>query len=152
MSSTKIGYVNSSILLERYEGAKEAREKIDKQTGEWQANIRTLEAELSQLNKDIVAKSNEWDKETLESKQEALKDKQEEMLRYSRATAERKSRLERDLMQPVLDTLNAYMKDFGQQRGYDIVFGTVAGGNILFAQESRDLTHEFLAYVSEREK
>lgn len=146
--SPKIGYINTNVLLEKYKGAIEAREKIKKQTEEWQNNIRTLETELNQLNQEILDKNDEWDKETRELKQEAFAKKQNDLLRYRRAVSEKAVGLERELMQPVFDELNAYMNDFGRERGYNMIFGTVAGGNILFAKEADDLTDEFLAYVN----
>lgn len=149
--SPKIGYVNSNTLLVKYKGAIEAREKIKEQTEEWQKNIRTLEIELSQLNQKILNKSDEWDKKTRKLKQEAFAKKQNELLRYSRSVNEKAAKLEQELMQPVFDTLNAYMKDFGKEHGYDMIFGTVAGGNILFAQQAYDLTDEILSYISAKE-
>lgn len=149
--SPKIGYVNSSVLLEKYKGAIEARAKIKKQTGEWQEKIRTLEAELSQLNQEIITRNDEWDGETRKLKQETFVKKQNELVRYSRAVSEKAAKLEQESMEPVFNTLNTYMSDFGKTKGYDVIFGTVAGGNILFARESTDLTEEFLAYVSDKE-
>ncbi len=147
----KIGYVDSSILLEKYQGAIDAREKIKKQTDEWQDNINTLESELGKLNKEIVEENNAWNKEMRKLKQEAFLKKQNELVRYSRAVNDKAVKLERELTGPVFNTINAYISDFGKIYGYDMIFGTVAGGNILYAKEPVNLTNEFLAYMNGKE-
>ena len=151
MKLPKLGYVDSSVLLQKYPRAIEARENIKKKTEEWQKNVRTLETELSQLNQEILNKSADWNSTTRKLKQEAFAKKQNELIRYSRTVNEKAAKLEQELMLPVFNELNAYMKDFGKEHGFAMIFGTVAGGNILYAKQAIDLTEEILAYVSEKE-
>jgi hypothetical protein len=40
------------------------------------------------------------------------------------------------------------MKSFGKERGYDIIFGTVSGGNILYGEDAVNITNEFLKYIN----
>jgi outer membrane protein len=150
VKSPKIGYVNSAILMEKYKGLLEVREKIRKETEEGQKNIKTLEAELNQLGQEIIRDGAGWDSETAKGKRQTLANKQDEYARYSRAVSEKAAKLEKDLMQPVYDEVNARISRFGQERGYDLILGTVAGGNILFADRATDLTNEVLAYLNEK--
>ncbi len=151
INKPKIGYVDSSILLEKYHGAIEAREKLKKQTDEWQNNIKTLDLELGKLNKEIIQENDEWDDETRKLKQKVFSKKQSELVRYSRAINDKAAKLEQELMAPVFVTVNTYISDFGKMNNYDMVFGTVAGGNILYAKEPTNLTNDFLAYIKDRE-
>lgn len=150
LNSPQLGYVNSSALLEKYPAAIAAREKIKKQTEEWHQNIKTLELELGQLNQDLIENNQEWDKATRKSKQENFAERQKEFLRYNHVAKEKAAKLEQELMQPVLDELNRRMNAFGDEHGYDIIFGTVNGGSILYAQRAVDLTDQILAYASQK--
>ncbi|MGH7596454.1 MAG: OmpH family outer membrane protein [bacterium] len=149
-NSPRLGYVNSSTLLEKYPPAISAREKIKKQTEEWQQNLKALELELGQLNQDLIENNQEWDKATRKSKQEDFAKRQKEFLRYNHVVKEKAAKLEQELMQPVLDELNHCMKEFGDEHGYDLIFGTVTGGNILYAQRAVDLTDQILTYISKK--
>lgn len=147
LQTPKIGYVDSSVLMEKYPTAIEAREKFDARMSEWNQNIKTLESEINKLNQEMVADAGKWKKNTLKEKKETLQKKQQDYVRYSRAIQEKAAKLEQELMQPVYAEINAYMKDFGDDAGYEMIFGTLAGGNILFAQDAVDLTKDFLAYA-----
>ena len=149
-NSPRLGYVNSSALMEKYPAAIAAREKIKKQTEEWQQNLKTLEQELGQLNQALLEKNSERNKAARKSQQEDFVKRQKEFLRYSRTVTEKAAQLERQLMQPILDELNRHMKAFGDEHGYDLIFGTVTGGNILYAQHAADLTEQVLTYIGKK--
>ena len=46
--------------------------------------------------------------------------------------------------QTVINDINDYVKEFGKRKGYKIIFGASGGGNIMYADESSDLTEEVL--------
>lgn len=143
----KVGYIETPVLMEKYPPAQKAREEINKRTEEWRKNIQTLETELNQLNQDMVQNAAKWSRSTLQQKQEKMQQKQVEYGRYSRAINEKAQQLEKDTFTPIYNELNAKLTDFGKAKGYDIIFGTVSGGNILYGDKAVDLTEKFLEYV-----
>ena len=146
----KVGYINNSVLMEKYPGALKAREQLNKKADEWKKNIQSLESELAQLNDEILQNAGKWKRETLEEKQDSMKHKQVEYSRYSHAISEKATQTESELFQPVYTELNTKISDFGKEKGYDIILGTVSGGSILYAQDATDLTNKFLAYAQEK--
>ena len=146
----RVGYVNTTVLLEKYQGFHSAREQLRKETDEAKKNVKTLEKEINELGQEIISKGEEWDEQTRKSKQYAISRKQDEYARYGRAAGERAAKLEKELTQPVFNELNSKITRFGKENGYDVILGTVAGGNILYAQDSVDLTEQFLTYVSQK--
>ena len=145
--SPKIGYVDSNILLEKYSGAVAARERLTGESVKWQGNIKTLETELTALNQSIIEENDKWDVKTRKTKKDELQKKQQAYLQYKQAVTQKATKLEQELMQNVLVELNGYMADFGKETGHEMIFGTLAGGNILYAQQATDLTTEFLGYI-----
>ncbi len=147
----RLGYVDSSVLLERFTGSTAAREKLTQQSNEWSSNVKTLQGELAALDQEMQGAPG-WSKEVRAQKAAARMQKRDELTRYTRAIESKSAQLGRELMEPVFSDLNAYVKEFGSQRGYSVVFGTVAGGNILYAREGLDVTEEFLIYANDRSR
>ena len=149
-NASRIGYVNSMVLMERYEPAVEARTELNAKLDQWRGQIQTLEQEIGQLQDEAAAEAATWDRQARESHTKDLERKREDLARFQRAVSTKASELERELTQSIFDELNAYIEDFGRETGMDMIFGTISGGNILYAHQARDLTEPFLAYIRER--
>jgi outer membrane protein len=150
--STKIGYIESSVLLQKYPAAVKARQEFDQKTEEWKKNIQTLETELNQLNQEMVTNASKWSHAQLAQKEEVMKKKQSEYGRYRNAINEKAQQTENEIFQPVYADINAKIADFSKAKGYDLVFGTVSGGNILYGDKAVDLTDKFLEFTQVPQK
>lgn len=148
MNTPKVGYIDSSVLMEKYPPAIKAREDFEQKSTAWKENTKTLENEINQLNQELVEKSSQWAKDQITKRQEEIKKKQIEYQRYGNAITKKAQDLEKELFEPVYTELNNKINDFGKDEGYQIIFGTLSGGNILYGNNSTDLTQDFLAYAS----
>ena len=147
INTPKIGYIDSSILIQQYPGAVKARETFDTESQEWNTNIQTLEKEIEDLTKEMMENGNSWNKKKLKEEKTKLENKQKDYYRYRSAIEEKANIREQEIMQPVFDELNAMVKEYAESKGIDIVFGTVTGGNILYGNNKIDLTKKFLRYA-----
>ncbi|MEM9337186.1 MAG: OmpH family outer membrane protein [Bacteroidota bacterium] len=50
----------------------------------------------------------------------------------------------------VWDRLNQYVKEYAEQKNYQIVFGTQGNGNIMFAESGIDITDDLLDYANSK--
>jgi outer membrane protein len=148
IGTPKVGYIDSSKLMEKYPPAITAREEFNKKSLAWKENTKTLEDELVKLNQELLENSGKWNKNIIDEKQEKIKQKQMEYSRYGKAINDKAAELEKELFEPVYTELNNKINEFGSNKGYEIIFGTLAGGNILYANNATDLTEEFLSYAS----
>jgi len=48
------------------------------------------------------------------------------------------------MTQTVINDINDFVKDYGKNHGYPIIFGAGGNGNIMYAEEASDLTGEVL--------
>jgi outer membrane protein len=144
-NAPKIAFIDSAILLNQYHGAVEAREQLNKKTAEWQKNIKTLENELNELNNNLI-NSSRLKKKEMDKLQEKIKKKQSEYMRYNKAVSEKAAKAEAKLFEPIYAELNAKIADFAKEKGYDIILGTVSGGNILFGSDAANITEAFIKY------
>lgn len=146
LSSPAIAYVDSAVLMERFEGAVEARRVLQAQLDEWDANVRTLESEAQALQQRLVELQTTG--RSAQVLQDSLASKQRDLARYVRATQTQAAEKEQELLEPVYAELNALIQDFSDAKGYDLLLGTVAGGNILYGTRSVDATEALIAYVN----
>ena len=146
----KIGYLNSALLVEKYSGAQKAKAELDKKTSEWKKNIQTLEEELNNLNKEMLANGSKWTKQQMVDKQKIMKSKQEDYNRYLRAITDKAKQTENELLTPVYNEINSKIENYGKDKGYDLILGTLSGGNILYGNKAVDLTDDFLEYTKKK--
>lgn len=137
-------YVDSSKLLENYEGMKVAKEAYQKNVSVWQANVDSLTTEVQEsLMKFEKDRSSMTEKELVLSK-ELLKSKQQTLINYQKAIREKAQQEDAKLTQEVVVTINAYMKEYGEKNKYDIIFGATEIGNIVYANNAIDITEKVL--------
>ncbi len=145
LSQPSVAYIDSSQLMRRYDGAIAARQQLQSRQREWSSNVQTLKAETSELGQRLTQAS--LSPKQVSQTRDSLQASQKRLARYSRAVEKKSQKLQQELMQPVYDQLNADIQAFGTDQGYDIVFGTVQGGNILYAADATNITDAFLEHI-----
>jgi hypothetical protein len=68
----------------------------------------------------------------------------EELTKYTRAVDDMTKQKENELLKPVIDRLNSYVRMWAGKHGFDIVIGTGNGGVILSAVEQVNITGRIL--------
>jgi outer membrane protein len=143
-SGSELVYVDVNKLIEGYKRTKIAKEEfemkatlmksnVDSLITEWQKELQIYEKERSSLS----AKE-------LELKQELLGNKQQQINSYQEAIQKQIQEEDKKTTQTVINDINDYVKEYGKKKGYKIIFGASGGGNIMYADESTDLTEEVL--------
>ncbi|WP_299363511.1 OmpH family outer membrane protein [Winogradskyella sp.] len=143
-SSSELVYVDVNQLMEGYERTKvvrtefEAKAKtlnanVDSLMVDWQNELRSYEKERSKLSKT-----------ELELKQKLLGNKQQQINNYQQAIQKQIQDEDKKATQTVINDINDYVKQYGKDNGYKIIFGASGGGNIMYAHDATDLTDEIL--------
>jgi outer membrane protein len=148
----KVKYVKSADLVYGYEGMKEAQQLQTKNTEEIQSKVDTLQLDfqktVNQYNLDYPKLS----KEERITREKLLSMQQENLRQYSQNAQKKVKEKDEQITQGVLNQVNSFVEDYGKKQGYDIVLGTTASGNILFAKENMDITAEVLKSLNEQYK
>lgn len=128
------GYKRTKIVRASYEEkAKTLNANVDSLMTDWQNEIKMYEKERSSMsNKE------------LELKQQLLANKQQQINGYQQAIQKQIQEEDKKATQTVINDINDYVKQFGKQKGYKIIFGASGGGNIMYADDTADLTDEVL--------
>lgn len=143
-SSSELVYVDVNKLMDGYKRTKVAKAEFDKKANIMKANIDSLvgnwEKELKNYEKERASMS----PKELKLKQELLGNKQEQINGYQEAIQKNIQEEDKKVTQTVINDINDYVKEYGKNKGYKIIFGASGGGNIMYAAESTDLTAEIL--------
>jgi outer membrane protein len=150
--SDKIAYVDTNVLMQKYEGMKLARLEYEQKAKVWQANSDTLvkewEAELKNYEKDRAKMS----AKERQLKEELLRNKQQQINNYRQATQAKAKEEEQRLTQTVINKVNEYITEYGKKHGYKYVLGANGSGNLLYADKKNDITDVILEGLNKEYK
>lgn len=143
-SNSDLVYVDVNKLLDGYSRTKVERKAFDKKTNVLKANVDSLltdwQSELKVYEKERASMS----KKEVELKQQLLNNKQQQLNNYQQAIQKQIQEEDQKMTQTVINDINAYVKDYGKNNGYPIIFGAGGNGNIMYAADASDLTEEVL--------
>lgn len=146
----KIAYINTDTLLEKYDNFKKERDALQKKEKDADASLkakgRSLEKDLAAIQAKIqqgLLSPGEIQKEEQRfgQRQQALIQEQEQV---TRALLEEGQRINEKLQKSLIDELKS-LKD---KEGYDFILSYAAGGQILVADSTLDITQKVLSILN----
>lgn len=140
----KYVYVDSAKLLNNYRGMKSARLAYQKKLNAWQHNIDTLQAEIDRENKAYKAEFSQMTEKEKDLSQALIQTKREQLARYQAAIREKAQEEDRKMTRAVLTEVNSFLRDYGKEKGYQIIWAATNVGNIAYAAEGLDITDQVL--------
>ena len=141
----RVGVVDNNVLMSQFSEAIQAQKNLDALEAEWKANIKTIGDSLHSVMdslSDRYAKANEADRKKM---QDHLNHWNEEYSRYTGAVEKMRTLKQKEILTPVLEKVNGFVRNWASQHGYQILLGTGNGGVILSVAEAQNVTHEVLA-------
>jgi Skp family chaperone for outer membrane proteins len=106
-----------------------------------------------------IADSMAWHLKSVsqELNQNATEEQVREFQRERQALAEKKEFFEQDNQRALQETnvkiwkqINQYIKDYGEQNGYDYIYGADGTGTLMYADKKNDITTDVSLYVNKR--
>lgn len=143
-SSSELVYVDVNKLLDGYKRTKVERSKFEEKANGLKANVDSL---MSGWQNDLKAYEKErssMTKKELALKQELLSNKQKQIGSYQQAIQKQIQEEDQKVTQTVINDINDYIKEYGEKHNHKIIFGASGAGNIMYANESTDLTADIL--------
>lgn len=143
-SSSELVYVDVNKLVEGYKRTKIEKADFEKKAVKMKAEIDTLvsnwQKELQVYEKERTSLSTN----ELKLKQELLSNKQSQINSSQESIQNQIQTENKKVTQTVINDINDYVKEYGKREGYKIIFGASGSGNLMYADESTDLTSEVL--------
>lgn len=142
--SSELVYVDVNKLLEGYKRTKVVRAEFEKKAKTLSSNVDSLVADWQKELKAYEKERSKMSKKELELKQQLLGNKQQQVNNYQQAIQKQIQEEDKKVTQTVINDINDYVTEYGKKHNYKIIFGASGGGNIMYANESTDLTQKVL--------
>jgi outer membrane protein len=142
--SSELVFVDVNKLLDGYKRTKIVRAEFTKKASTLKANVDSLVTGWQKELKVYEKNRSKYSKKELALKQELLGNKQQQINNYQQAIQKQVQEEDKKSTQTVINDINDYVKEFGKKNSYPIIFGASGSGNIMYADESTDLTEQVL--------
>lgn len=142
----KSAYVNIPVLFNEFEYKKELEKEVTQIQNNRKFILDSLQTNLKMLsnklnldkgNKDLIAEF-QTAREILFEKKSVFEEEEAEMIKQSD--------------EKIIRQMNAYIKEYGKENKYDIIFGATTNGNIMYADTTMDITKDVILYLNAKYK
>ncbi len=148
----KIAYVESSKMLDGYQGMKDARKSFESKARGWerqnQEMLTSFKAAVEAYQKQaptLSAEQRAATEQKLQEQQQQVGQKQQQL----QAQAQEE---EAKLTQKVLESVNKKVEAYGKAKGYKLILIAAPSGTIAYGQKDLDITTPVLAYLNSEYK
>src|SRR5688500_9404800 len=140
----KVVYVDSAKLLNDYKGMQAARAAYQQKAVTWKANVDTLTNEVQQQIFTYEKESPKMSAKERQLSQELIRTKQNQLAQYQNALNTQAQQEDQKMTGEVISQINAYLKKYGEWKGYKIILAATEYGNLAYADEQLDITAEVM--------
>ena len=144
----KIAYVESSKMLDGYQGMKDARKAFEGKARGWerqnQSMLTGFKAAVEAYQKQaptLSAEQRAATEQKLQEQQQQVGQKQQQL----QAQAQEE---EAKLTQKVLESVNKKVEAYGKANGYKLILIAAPSGTIAYGQKDLDITTPVLVYLN----
>jgi outer membrane protein len=142
LKSTPLVYVNADSLWDNFELVKQMRKELEAEKKKFETKF---EADYHKLENDYLAlrdKAESMSQEEGMQKQQELMAREQKLTEYRQVQSERLAKLEADKTEKIQTAITEYLTEQYSKSNYAYILGYSAGGGILFANDSLEITSE----------
>lgn len=147
MSQQKIGYVDSKVITENLQDAKDAQANLDNIVGQWKQELKQLADSLTAIKLDYEKKKLVLTEKARQQREEDIKNLERKIADYKLMKFGEKGEYfqkQNELMKPVQDRIFKAIQDVAKEGEYDYVFDRSSQLMLLYMNEKYDLTQKVI--------
>ena len=145
-SETKIGYIDSQIIMSEYDDVRQVQVELEKEQKRLQTVYEKKLISLDSLKTAYQTGSIILSEQKKVQMETDIRQKEQEIqqwqLEYFGPEGEL-YKLQNQLLAPILNTIDSVIRKIGEERSYDYIFDAVQG-SIVYALDSHNLTQDVL--------
>jgi len=145
-SETKIGYIDSQIILTQYEDVRQVQVELEKEQkklqSEYEKKLISLDSLKNTYETGSIILSDKKKQEMIGDINLKEKEIQNWQLQYFGPEGEL-YKMQNTLMSPILKVIDKAISNIGKELGYDYIFDAASGG-IVYALDAHNLTEDIL--------
>ena len=145
-AQTKIGYIDSEQIFEKFEEFKFAKQKFEQEAAKAEKNLQYLWAQLDSLQNERDKGRFTWSASRLAQKDREIVGKQEKIRKSTEETFGPGGTIyqtQKQLTQKSMDDIIIALSEIAGEEGYEMIFDA-ARGTIPFKKTENDLTDKVL--------
>ncbi len=146
-AQAKIGYVDSKVIIENMQDAKDAQVNLDNLVSIWKSEIQQMNDSLVVIKDDYEKKKIILTENVKKQKEEGIKGLEIRITEFKLAKFGENGEYfqkQNELMKPVQDKMFKAIQDVAKEGDYDYVFDRSSQLMLLFMNEKYDLTQKVI--------
>ena len=147
----KIGFIDSQAVISAYPGTSEAQATFNAENAAWERQAQQMQEEVNRLTQELERQSLAMSEERKAQLNAELQRKAMEYQQFvNRIWGQQGQAYQRnqELMQPIINKVNALLEQVGSDEGYDYILDAASGG-IVHANPEYDLTPRVIELMNE---
>jgi len=152
-SQQKIGYVDSKVILETLQDAKDAQTNLDNFVTKWRGDLQLLNDSLVFLKDDFEKKKLILTEKIRQQKEEEIKNMEKKIADFRQQKFGENGEYfqkQNELMKPVQDRVFKAIQDVAKEGGYDFVIDRSTQLLLLYMNDRYDLTQKVIKKLEEQ--
>jgi outer membrane protein len=146
-AQAKIGYVDSKVIMENMQDAKDAQINLDNLVSSWRTEIQQMNDSLNLIKDDFEKKKIILTENVKKQKEDEIKALEKRITEFKLAKFGENGEYfmkQNELMKPVQDKMFKAIQDVAKEGDYDYVFDRSSQLMLLYMNEKFDLTQKVI--------
>jgi outer membrane protein len=146
----KVAYVHSEYLFESYLGTIESYKSLESKNQEWGNNLDSLSKTYRATFASYETENETLDKVEKETLGRKLHQQETVFNNYHQSVEKMKMEEDQKLTQAVIKQIDAYLKEYALNNGYDLIIGAGSSSSLIYGEEGYDITENALTFINQK--
>ena len=148
----KIGYVDSSDLVQDYRAVKALETELGEKNAIFQAKYQQIAVEFEKEVQEFQANAKKYSRKKGQTKYEALMMKQQQIQQSQQAENGQLQQEGQERMDKIVDDVKDFVKEYAKTNGFTYILGSNEAGSVLYGDSELDLTETILVAMNKKFK
>lgn len=144
----KIGYVDSTELMQEYKAVKDLEKEIEENQNLLQASYQQVALAFEKEVQDFQTSSNKMSRKKGEARYQELMMKQQQIQQGQQMESQKLQQESQDKMDVIIEDVKDFVKNYAKENGFTYILGSNEAGNVLYGDEKLDLTDVILVAIN----
>lgn len=141
----KLGYIDIKTVFDDFNLKKELEKDLLKTKNQRDRLLDSLSNNLQVLAANLELKENPTQEEVFDFER-----RREHFITQKEQFQKENEELTAQYDQQILTQLNQYVKQYGEENGYNYIFGNEGNGLLMYAPEAENITEEVVEYLNNK--
>jgi outer membrane protein len=148
----KIGYVDSSDLVQDYKAVKTLETELGEKNAIFQAKYQQIAGDFEKEVQEFQVNAKKYSRKKGQAKYEALMMKQQQIQQTQQAENTQLQKEGQERMDKIVDDVKDFVKEYAKTNGYTYILGSNEAGSVLYGDSKLDLTETILVAMNKKFK